>query len=71
MKTWTREDLTPFSTWRHIATNSTYTVLGIGTESTNGDREGEERAVYLSHTQGKIKLREVTEFLDGRFQKES
>ncbi len=57
-----------FSTWKHLKTNSTYTVLGVADCSTNGEREGvEQSVVYISHTQGKMKYREVSEFLDGRF----
>ncbi len=60
--------LTPFSTWHHPATRSTYTVLGVSVCSTNGPRCGKERVVvYLSHTYSELHHREITEFLDGRF----
>ncbi len=62
--------LTPFSIWRHLKTNSTYTVLGITKRSTNG-QEGVQSVVYVSHTLGEMHDREVSEFLDGRFRKET
>jgi predicted SAM-dependent methyltransferase len=63
-----RELLTPGSTWRHVRTDSTYTVFGLALCSTNGEREHrEESVVYASHTHGHLCYREVGEFLDGRF----
>jgi hypothetical protein len=59
--------LTPLSTWRHVATDSTYTVLGVAACSTNG-RDGETSVVYCSHTYQGLRYREVGEFLDGRFE---
>lgn len=56
-------DVVPLSTWRHIATDSTYTALGIAQCSTNG-KEMERSVVYVSHTYGA-----VSEFLDGRFER--
>jgi hypothetical protein len=65
---WTREHLKLFSTWRHTVTGSYYTVIGIGTCSTNGDREHkEESVVYVSHSHQHLCYREINEFLDGRF----
>lgn len=58
----------PFSIWLHLKNNVTYTVLGVGTCSTNGDREGEQSVIYQSHTTGKLHYREVSQFMDGRFQ---
>jgi hypothetical protein len=56
------------SRWKHIATGSFYTVLGIGTCSTNGEREHkEESVIYWSDTHQHWCYREVDEFLDGRF----
>jgi hypothetical protein len=58
----------PFSTWRHVATGSTYTALGVARCSTNGPRENLELSVvYVSHTYGDLHYREVNEFMDGRF----
>lgn len=63
-----REMVTPFSTWTHCATGSTYTALGIALCSTNGEGEHkEESVVYVSHTFEGLRYREVSEFLDGRF----
>ena len=59
----------PWSTWRHLKTGSTYTVLGIAECSTNGPREGTEVSViYLSHERQILHYREISEFLDGRFE---
>jgi hypothetical protein len=45
-----------------------YTVLGVATCSTNGDRENVERSViYFGHKYQQLRYREVSEFLDGRF----
>lgn len=56
----------PFSTWRHVKTGSTYTVLGVALCSTN-DRPPEESVVYVSHTYQAMRYRELSEFMDGRF----
>lgn len=62
--------LRPWTTWRHVATDSLYTIIGVATCSTNGDREGTERSVvYLSHEKQILHYREISEFLDGRFEK--
>jgi len=57
-------DLKPFSTWHHPRTNSTYTVLGLACCSTNGPDEGKYAVVYISHTHGKLKYRDVDQFLE-------
>jgi len=63
-----RTILKPFSTWKHVGTNSFYTVIGIGLCSTNGEREHkEESVIYISHTHQHLCYREINEFLDGRF----
>jgi hypothetical protein len=55
--------------WRHIKTNSLYHVLGIACCSTNGDREGKENSViYFSMDYQGLRYREISEFLDGRFE---
>lgn len=60
---------TPYSTWRHLKTGSTYTVLGVAECSTNGPLENTERAViYVSHTRQELWYRELSEFMDGRFE---
>jgi hypothetical protein len=53
----------------HAATRSYYVVLGVGTCSTNGPREGAERSVvYYSLGRRELKYREASEFLTpGRF----
>lgn len=61
-----RNHLRPYSTWRHEATQSLYTVLGIAHESTNARQPG-ECVVYISHGREKLCVRELNEFLDGRF----
>jgi hypothetical protein len=64
----TEADLVPYSTWFHPKTGGTYTVLGLATCSTNGERENVERSVvYFSHKYQQLRYREVGEFLDGRF----
>ncbi len=57
----------PYTTWRHLKTNSTYTVLGIAACSTNG-RELERAVVYISHTNQILHYRHLSEFMDGRFE---
>lgn len=64
---YSEDKLVPYSTWRHVKTNSTYTVLGIVESSTNG-RENERYVEYISHTYQTKKVREISEFLDGRFE---
>jgi hypothetical protein len=67
-ETFTEADLIPYSTWFHPKTGGTYTVLGVATCSTNGDRENVERSViYFGHKYQQLRYREVSEFLDGRF----
>lgn len=56
----------PFSTWRHVKTGSTYTVLCVALCSTN-DRPPEESVVYISHDYQEPRYRELKEFMDGRF----
>ena len=59
--------LTPYSTWRHVKTNSTYTVLGIARCSTN-DQKDDLSVVYISHTKQELLYRRLSEFMDGRFE---
>jgi hypothetical protein len=57
-----------WSVWYHPKTDSHYVVLGVGTCSTNGEREGVERSVfYFSLSKREFCYREVGEFMDGRF----
>lgn len=56
----------PYSTWRHVKTGSTYTVIGVALCSTN-DQEPEESVIYVSHTYQTLRYRELKEFMDGRF----
>lgn len=56
----------PNSTWVHVATGSTYTVIGIAMCSTN-ERPPEESVVYISHDYQELRYRELKEFMDGRF----
>jgi hypothetical protein len=66
------EDVPTFSLWRHPKTDSLYFVLGVGTCSTNGPREGVERSViYWSFRRRRWRYRELSEFLDGRFEEHS
>jgi hypothetical protein len=65
---YSEELLVPLSTWRHVKTGSTYTVLGVSTSSTNGPGEGVDKVViYVSHTHQQLRHRDIAEFLDGRF----
>jgi hypothetical protein len=65
---YSRDFLTPGSLWRH-GKGGMYVVLGISTCSTNGERDGkEEVVVYWSFKYESLRHRDVTEFLDGRFQ---
>lgn len=66
-----RDEVTPGSTWRHIKAGSTYTVEGFTICSTNGEQNGVECVSYISHSKGIRHHRETSEFLDGRFVKES
>ena len=59
--------LTPYNTWRHIKTGSTYTALGIARCATNG-KEDELSVIYVSHTKQELHYRELSEFMDGRFE---
>lgn len=56
----------PYSTWRHVKTGSTYTVIGVAECSTNSNI-GEESVIYVSHTHQGLRYREIREFMDGRF----
>jgi hypothetical protein len=62
-------DLRLFPVWRHVKTNSLYHVMGIARCSTNGERENKEDSViYFSMDYQSLRYREVSEFLDGRFE---
>jgi hypothetical protein len=50
-ETFTEAELVPYSTWFHSKTGGTYTVLGVATCSTNGDRENVERCSHLLRAQ--------------------
>lgn len=59
--------LTAGSVWRHRK-GGTYVVLGVATCSTNGERDNVERSVmYMSTQHRTIRYREISEFMDGRF----
>lgn len=59
--------LTPYSVWRH-SKGGLYTVIGVSTQSTNGPGDGFARVVvYCSNKYGKLRHRDLPEFLDGRF----
>lgn len=67
--TYDESHLTPFSRWVHRKTGSLYTVLGVAVCSTNGLREYTEKSVfYWSDTYRALRYREISEFLDGRFE---
>ncbi len=57
----------PYSTWVHVKSGGTYTVLGVSRDSTNGPGEGKECVVYLSHAYQALRHRGLQEFTDGRF----
>jgi hypothetical protein len=59
----------PYSTWRNKKGGSLYTVLGLSMCSTNGEREGEQDVVYISHSYQRLRHREVYEFLK-KFERE-
>lgn len=60
----------PWSTWHHLKTGGLYTVLCVATCSTNGHGDKTERSVvYLSHTKHRIWYRELSQFMDGRFER--
>lgn len=55
--------------WVHPKTGGLYLVLGVATCSTNGDREDVERSVvYWSFAHRSLRYRELSEFMDGRFE---
>ena len=56
----------PYSTWRHLRSGGTFTVLGVARCSTNGSEE-DRSVIYVSHTFGELLYRQVSEFMDGRF----
>lgn len=65
-----REELVPYSLWRHVQTESWYVVVGIALNSTNGPEEHkQELVVYVSLTHEHLCCREIGEFLDGRFER--
>ncbi len=55
-----------FSTWKHVKSGGTYTIIGVALCSTN-DREPEESVIYISHDYQQLRYRELKEFMDGRF----
>lgn len=57
----------PLTVWRHLKTNSYYTVIGTSRCSTNG-QEDELAVVYVSHERLMVHHRELSEFMDGRFE---
>jgi hypothetical protein len=59
--------LVPWSTWRHPKSGGLYTVIGLAPDSTNDAPAGRRYVVYLSHKYQALRVREVGEFLDGRF----
>jgi hypothetical protein len=66
---YTKSDLVISRVWRHLKRGTLYHVLGIATCSTNGEREGkEESVIYFGVLQQQFYYREITEFLDGRFE---
>lgn len=57
----------PWSRWTH-RNGGVYVVVGVSTCSTNGPADGVERVVvYYSTTYGRLRHRELSEFMDGRF----
>lgn len=64
-----RSELTPYSVWRHVASDSLYVFIGVGMCSTNGERDHvEESVIYVSITHQHLCYREIGQFLDGRFE---
>jgi hypothetical protein len=65
--------LTPYSLWFHPKTNGLYIFLGLAPDSTNAKpssalgTEGKRYVVYWSVKYKAQRVREVREFLDGRF----
>lgn len=57
----------PYTIWKHIKTNSLYVVVGVAWDSTNGN-EDTKYIVYVSQVTGLLRVREASEFLDGRFE---
>jgi hypothetical protein len=62
-------DLARHKVWRHIKRGGLYHVLGVARCCTNGDRDRkEESVIYFSMDYQGLRYREVSEFLDGRFE---
>jgi hypothetical protein len=55
--------------WKHVKTGGLYHVICVATCSTNGERDMKEKSVlYFSMKSGRYFYRELSEFLDGRFE---
>lgn len=55
--------------WKHVKTRGLYHIMGVARCSTNGERENkEESVIYFSISHQSLRYREISEFLDGRFE---
>lgn len=58
--------------WRHLKRGSTYEVVGVAklqTALTEGLADEAPMVVYRNETTGKLSVRSLDEFCDGRFEK--
>ena len=55
-------------TYRHKARGSLYEVQGLATLQINGEHDMTECVVYLDCNFGRMWVRPVSEFIDGRFE---
>lgn len=59
-------------TWRHLKRGTTYQIIGIAklqTALTGGLADETEMVVYANEVTGKMSVRSVDEFCDGRFER--
>lgn len=64
-----REALVRYTLWLHVKSNNIYTVSGVALETTNAVEtiSPGKRVVMYKNSEGECFVREVSEFLDGRF----